>query len=145
LKAIFSILFTISFIAPTRAQTSYKKDSCLVDKNLPVHAYIVGEWDTVSNGINVKAIKRELIKNGMELMLTDTSYKVISYSTEFVIDDPLLIVTAANMGSKLQLLPPYAGYLEKLKPNEVILLSWIRVSKHNRCYLIPNSVYILTR
>jgi hypothetical protein len=145
MKELFFIVFAIYFATSIKAQTSQVKDSCLFEKDLSVRPYIVGDRDTIVKGINAKVINRALIKNGLEVMLTDTSYKIVSYSIEFVIDDPVLIVSAFNLGSKLQLLPPYDGYLKKLKSDELFILTRIRVTKNNQCYTISNSIYFLTR
>jgi len=129
----------------SRGQASFEKDSCLDYKNLSVRILIPGERDTIVNEKKAKAISRALIKNGMEVMLTDTSYNIISYKAEFLIEDPVLIVSAFNKGSRLDLLPPYDGYLEKLKPGEMFLFGRILINKNNQCFLAPVSIYFLTK
>jgi hypothetical protein len=140
MKRISAILILIISINTAGfSQEVLTKEDCIKNEAAP-KVYIPGYKDCIIGGSkNISfRINPEILKNGFELMQTDSSFKIISFFLTFDFGED--IIEMPSTGNKILPRNYSIVSLSKIEEATLITIDNIRVTRGNSNYKLPSLV-----
>jgi len=141
MKISFTSIIAVLFIQHNvTAQNLSNNDTCIKYSIANTQAFIPGYKDSIiSLNKAVMVVDPFSLINGFELLLKDTSYKILRFRLAF--DSDCCITELASKGSRIEPRNDSIVLYNKIIEATLITIDDIFISKNSICYKVPSFVY----